>query len=293
MVTGSGHGLGRECALLLARRGDHVVVNDLAEDSAAAVADEIARFGGSAVAVVSSVATEDGVAAIVDAALTSFGAVDAVVSNAGVFRQIDLEDESVEGFRSMLDVHLMGAFLLAKHCWPSLRDSAQGGRFIGLVSGAGLYGQSRMHAYAAAKGALAGFLRTLALDGSPHGVYVNGVAPVAQTGTPRTVEGQALASLLGDRRGPEWAAPIIAHLASPACGVTGRFYTAGAGRIARVGAAEAKGWTIASETPPSVMDIESNWAVIDAMEEMSFPERVEDSIAVLKRELESTMSRAD
>jgi NAD(P)-dependent dehydrogenase (short-subunit alcohol dehydrogenase family) len=119
IVTGAGRGLGRLYAIELARRGAAVVVNDLGgtmhgqgTDSSVAdqVVDEITRAGGRAVASYDSVDSPEGGQAIVDAAVDSFGRLDAVVSNAGIFNSIPFEQLSAEDWRRMLQVHLDGGF---------------------------------------------------------------------------------------------------------------------------------------------------------------------------------------
>jgi NAD(P)-dependent dehydrogenase (short-subunit alcohol dehydrogenase family) len=136
IVTGAGGGLGREHALLLAARGAKVVVNDLggaldgtggSASPAEAVAEEIERLGGVAVADGHSVATPEGGQAIVDAAVGAFGRVDVVVNNAGILRDKTLQNMTPELLDPVLDVHLRGAFNVTRPAWPCCASSATAG----------------------------------------------------------------------------------------------------------------------------------------------------------------------
>ncbi|WP_345342783.1 SDR family NAD(P)-dependent oxidoreductase [Rhodococcus olei] len=285
IVTGAGHGIGRATALQLAAEGAHVVVNDISEGpggvpSAEVTAGEIRDAGGSAVAVTASVADESGVERILDCAVEAFGTVDAVVNNAGIFRQVDFENETLDGFLGVINVHLVGSFLLARGAWPLLQKS-QHPRLVNVVSVSGLYGQPRMAAYSAAKAGLVGLTKTLALDGAEFGINVNAVAPAAQTGDVRTAEGARFLSPLGERRTPEHAAALIAYLASPACEVTGRGYVSAGGRYARFALGEARGWTSEHADPPRFAHLTERFSEVDDPAVIACPSDIEASMKLV------------
>jgi len=180
IVTGAGAGLGREHALLLARRGARVVVNDIAQAAAQAVADEIAAAGGVACAAAASVTDFDAVRAMVDDAVTRWGRVDILVNNAGILRDKSFAKMDLADFRLVMDVHLMGSVHCTKAVWDGMRARGYG-RIVMTTSSSGLYGNFGQSNYGAAKMALVGLMQTLALEGARHGIRVNCIAPTAAT----------------------------------------------------------------------------------------------------------------
>lgn len=252
VVTGAGRGLGREYALLLASRGAKVVVNDpggsLTGDGAdsgpaQAVADEILAAGGQAVAVTDSVATPEGGRAIIDAAVGRFGSVDILIHNAGTVRRGSLKELTYNDFEAVLDVHLRGAFHVVRPAFP-LMCRAGYGRVVLTSSIGGLYGNHQVANYAAAKAGILGLCNVVALEGAGEGVLCNAIVPGAVTRMAAGLDTSAYPPM-----GADLVAPAVGWLAHESCSVTGEFFVAIAGRIARAVVAESPGvyrpsWTV-------------------------------------------------
>lgn len=194
IVTGAGAGLGREHALLLARLGAKVVVNDLGSDvsgrggsgtPAQRVADEIVAAGGEAIANSASVTDVEQVQSMVDETLSRWGRVDILVNNAGILRDKSFSKMTLEDFRAVVEVHLMGSVTCTKAVWDVMR-AQQYGRIVMTTSSSGLYGNFGQSNYGAAKMALVGLMQTLALEGERNNIRVNCIAPTAGT---RMLEG--------------------------------------------------------------------------------------------------------
>ena len=189
IVTGAGGGLGREHALLLARRGAKVVVNDLggsvagvgaSAGAAAAVVEEIRAVGGQAIANAASVTDFAAVTDMVEQARSMWGKVDILVNNAGVLRDKTFAKMSLEDFRTVIEVHLMGSVHCTKAVWNYMRDQSYG-RIVLTTSSSGLYGNFGQSNYGAAKLALVGLMQTLGLEGAKNNIRVNCLAPSAGT----------------------------------------------------------------------------------------------------------------
>ncbi len=189
IVTGAGGGLGRSHALALAARGARVVVNDLgaardgtgqASSAAQAVAEEIRTAGGEAVANHGSVTDAAHMQAMVQDTLSRWGRVDILVNNAGVLRDKTFAKMTLEDFRFVLEVHLMGSVICTKSVWDTMREQ-QHGRIVFTTSSSGLYGNFGQSSYAAAKMGLVGLMHTLHLEGARHGIRVNCLSPSAAT----------------------------------------------------------------------------------------------------------------
>lgn len=187
IVTGAGRGIGRDMALAMARHGARVVVNDLGtaldgqghdEGPAAEVVREILAEGGRAVASAHSVADPASAQQIVETALEAFGRVDAIVNNAGIARDRIFHQMSVEDWRAVIDVHLHGAFYLSRAAAQYFRKQ-NGGRFIFMTSASGLIGNLGQANYSAAKLAVVGLSKSLALDMARFGVTSNAICPFA------------------------------------------------------------------------------------------------------------------
>ncbi|KIQ27128.1 3-hydroxyacyl-CoA dehydrogenase [Variovorax paradoxus] len=199
IVTGAGSGLGKAHAMALARHGARVVVNDVAgrhEGSPGrAVADEIVRAGGLAIADGGNVTDFAQMEQMVARAIGEWGRVDILVNNAGVLRDKTFSKMSLDDFRLVMDVHLMGAVNCVKAVWEHMRERRYG-RIVMTTSSSGLYGNFGQSNYGAAKMALVGLMQTLALEGAKQNIRVNCLAPTAATAmTEGVLPPEALARL--------------------------------------------------------------------------------------------------
>lgn len=180
IVTGAGGGLGRCHALYLASRGARVVVNDLAQDAADNVAEEIIAAGHRAIAIAASVTDQDAVESMVARTMQQWGRIDILINNAGILRDKSFAKMTMDDFRLVVDVHLMGAAICTKAVWDVMR-AQQYGRVVMTTSSSGLYGNFGQANYGAAKMALVGLMQTLAIEGEKYGIRVNCLAPTAAT----------------------------------------------------------------------------------------------------------------
>jgi NAD(P)-dependent dehydrogenase (short-subunit alcohol dehydrogenase family) len=295
IVTGAGRGLGRLYALDLARRGASVVVNDLGgsmhgegSDATVAdsVADEIESAGGVAVASHDSVDSPEGGAAIVQTAVETFGRLDAVISNAGIFSSIAFEELSADDWRRMLRVHLDGGFYLSQPAYRVMKKQAYG-RFVFISSSAGMFGQPMEAHYAAAKAGLVGLTNVIAIEGSAHGIHANSVLPfgfsrmVTETvGDSKALEETGFNKVIQ----PELVVPIVVYLASRDCEFSHHNYSACGGRFARVFVGLGHGWLAKPDSEPTADDVAAHLSEVSATEPFTVPGSIFDEVfAIVER----------
>jgi NAD(P)-dependent dehydrogenase (short-subunit alcohol dehydrogenase family) len=237
VVTGAARGVGREIAILMARHGARVVVNDyggseagLGSDRKPAdeVVDEIRRAGGEAAANYDSVASMVGGQAIVKTAVDAFGRVDIVVNNAGILRDRMIFNMSEEEWDAVINTHLKGTFAVTRAAAPLMREQ-KWGRFINMTSTSGLIGNVGQANYAAAKLGIFGLTKVTALDMARYNVTANCISPFAWTrmiGTiPTETDTQKARVEKIKKLSPAHIAPVAAFLASDAAkDVTGQVF---------------------------------------------------------------------
>lgn len=235
-VTGAGRGIGREIALLCAREGAAVVVNDpgVAPDGhggdaapAHRTVADIRANGGEAHANLASVAVAQEAASIVEEAVSRFGRIDGVVNCAGILRDAIWHKLSVKDWRAVIDVHLHGTFQVSKAATPYFREQ-KSGSFVHFTSGAGLVGNIGQANYASAKLGIVGLSQSIALDMMRFGVRSNCIAPIAWTRMIAGLESAAADSPAAARMqalGADRVAPLAAYLLSDAaCDVTNQIF---------------------------------------------------------------------
>jgi len=254
IVTGAGGGLGRAHARLLAQRGARVVVNDLGS-GAESVAQEIVGAGGQARAIWGSVTDAARMQEVVDETMQIWSRIDILVNNAGILRDKTFAKMSIDDFRIVVDVHLMGAVHCTKAVWDVMRDQKYG-RIVMTTSSTGLYGNFGQSNYGAAKLALVGLMQTLALEGTKYNIRVNCIAPTASTQmTVGILPPEQLAMLR-----PELVSPGVLALVSDEA-PTRAILCAGAGGFELANITLTEGIFIAGD-PPSAETLLARWAEI-------------------------------
>ncbi|MEN0136473.1 MAG: SDR family oxidoreductase [Rhodococcus sp. (in: high G+C Gram-positive bacteria)] len=275
VVTGAGRGIGREHALLFAREGAAVVVNDLggANDGTGAdagpaqqVVDEIVAAGGRAVANTDDVASWDGAEALVDRAVSEFGRLDVLVNNAGILRDAFIAGMTESQWDAVIAVHLKGHAATLHHAAAYWKARTKAGEtvtasVINTASASGTFmpnaGQGN---YGAAKAGIAALTLVAADELERYGVRVNAIAPIARTRL--TLATPGMGALFAeevpegefDAFSPANISPLVARLADANCKITGKVFAVQGGAIS-----ELAGWhdvtTIESDGPWTVADL--------------------------------------
>ncbi len=274
VITGAGRGIGREHALLFAREGASVVVNDLGGNNAGEghdagpahqVVGEIVAAGGRAVANTDNVADWNGAKSIVQQAIDEFGRLDVLVNNAGILRDAFIAGMDESQWDAVIGVHLKGHFAMLRHAAAHWKAQAKAGdqpnaAVINTASGSGTTlpnpGQAN---YGSAKAAIAALTLIAAEELERYGVRVNAIAPIARTRL--TLATPGMGSLMSepedgelDLFSPANISPLVAYLATEKCPVTGQVYAVQGGAISRL-----SGWhdvaTIETDGPWLIDDI--------------------------------------
>jgi len=299
IITGAGRGLGRAYALELARRGAAVVVNDVS-DLAEAVASEIRKTGGRAVASRDSAATREGGAKIVAGALDSFGTIDVVINNAGFARNARFPDMAIDDFDAVIDVHLRGAFFVSQPAWRVMETKGYG-RILMTSSASGTFGRPAGAAYCSAKSAVVGFTKALAHDAGNTGIRVNCLLPIAATEfvidnplPPDDMEAlrRALGGVEG-RREPERVTSLAVYLCSRACQANGQVYSSVLGRYAHGFFAVTGGWVSPGVDIATVDDIASHIVEIESRQVIEAPSSVFDEMAIAASAVRASRMKDD
>jgi NAD(P)-dependent dehydrogenase (short-subunit alcohol dehydrogenase family) len=215
IVTGGGSGIGRATCLRFAEEGAAVAVAEIDETSGNSVTAEISRSGGKALFVRTDISDEKSVRAAVSRVAEAFGRIDILVNNAAVFVLKGI-DATVEDWRKILDVNVMGPALMSKHVVPVMRKTG-GGAIVNLGSISSFIGQPQFVTYNTTKSALLGMTRCMALDLAPENIRVNAVCP-GSVWTPqveRMATEQGLDRTAADAD-PQWGgAHMLKRLADP------------------------------------------------------------------------------
>ena len=268
IVTGAGGGLGRSHALALAARGVRVVVNDLggavdgtggSATMAENVVKEIKEAGGHAIPNGANVTKADEVEAMVGEAVDAFGHVDILVNNAGILRDKSFSKMTLEDFKLVVDVHLIGSATCTKAVWNHMKER-NFGRICMTTSSSGMYGNFGQANYGAAKAGLSGLMRTLVLEGAKYDIRVNTLSPTARS---RMTEGLMPEAILEQLR----VEPVSQGLVYLVCdGAPNRvILCAGAGGYSLTKVVETPGINL-TEANQTAEKVAEHWAAISDME---------------------------
>ncbi|KAI8901668.1 hypothetical protein BC833DRAFT_617445 [Globomyces pollinis-pini] len=286
VVTGAGAGIGRAYALLFAKLGAAVVVNDFGKAAADKVVEEIKAAGGKAVANYNSV--EDG-DQVIETALKAFGRIDVLVNNAGILRDKSFARLTDADWDAVMAVHLRGSYKTAKAAWPHMNKQKYG-RIINTASSVGLYGNFGQANYSAAKAALIAFSNTLALEGKRNNILVNTIAPNAGTAMTATVMPPEMVEALK----PEYVAPLIAYLCHESSTVSGSIFECGSGWISKVRWQRTGGVGFPVNKPLYPEHIAARWADITNFDDgrATYPTSTQESFAAVQANFENVEESA-
>jgi len=282
IVTGAGGGLGRAHALLLAREGAAVVVNDLGgsvdgSGGGSRVADqvvaEIKDAGGRAVADFGSVTDASDAKAMVATAVREFGKLDILINNAGILRDKSFKKMSDELWDPVIEVHLKGTYHPTKAAYEQMLEQGTGGRIIMTSSTSGLIGNFGQTNYGAAKAGIAGFMRCLAIEAAKAQITVNVLAPNAYSRMTAGLFPEGSAKLFA----PEKVSPAIAWLCSDeSAEITGRQFVISGNRVTllypagyRIADKDEGSWS-AEEIGQKIKDSMKDWPKPTGVPELLF-----------------------
>ena len=177
LVTGAGHGIGKQIALDFAAEGAYVGVNDVDEDRAFAVADEIDAAGGQAIALQADVADAAMVESMLILLAAEYGSVDILVNNAGIYPNCLIVDMREDEWDAVWDTNVKGMFLVCRAALRGMIRADRGGKIINMSSTASIRARVGASHYCASKAAVSMFTQVLSLEAAPHNIQVNAIAP--------------------------------------------------------------------------------------------------------------------
>jgi NAD(P)-dependent dehydrogenase (short-subunit alcohol dehydrogenase family) len=267
VVVGGSAGLGRQYCLDLGKAGARVVVAARSE-AAIAVVEEICAAGGIATACQADARQGD---RIVETALAAYGRIDGMIINAGITRDRSFGKMSSDDWTEVLSVHVDGAFSCARAVWAPMSEQRHG-HILLTTSGAGMHGNFGQSNYAAAKGAIIGLTRSLALEGASRNIRVNAIAPMALTGmTERVFDAELRAALK-----PEHVSPVALALVHPSSTETGAIIETGGGWVGKMRWERSKGVRLPDMSAESLLAHWNDASRFD--EEADHPQTTTDSL---------------
>jgi NAD(P)-dependent dehydrogenase (short-subunit alcohol dehydrogenase family) len=249
IITGSSRGIGREHALLFAKEGAKVVVNDLGgaldgsgDDRSAAqvVVDEIKALGGEAVANTDNIADWQGGQNLINTAVETFGGLDILVNNAGILRDRVLINMTEDEWDAVIHVHLKGHFVPTRWAATYWREQSKAGKQVNAAvvntsSTSGLLGNPGQANYGAAKAGIAAFTVICAQELGRYGVRVNAIAPAARTRMTENTPGLSDIVKAPENGFDTWApdniSPLVAYLSTANCPATGKVFFVQGGKV--------------------------------------------------------------
>ncbi|KAH6855673.1 peroxisomal hydratase-dehydrogenase-epimerase [Chaetomium sp. MPI-CAGE-AT-0009] len=279
LVTGGGAGIGRAYCLAFAKAGAAVVVNDLVNPDD--VVNEIKKMGGKAVG--AKFSAEDG-DAVVKVAIDTFGRVDIVINNAGILRDKAFTNMDDNLWDPVMNVHARGTYKVTKAAWPYFLKQKYG-RVVNTTSTSGIYGNFGQANYAAAKCAILGFSRALALEGAKYNIFVNTIAPNAGTAMTKTILPEELVQAFK----PEYIAPLVLALSSDKLpNPTGGLYEVGSGWVGQTRWQRTGGHGFPVDVPLTPEAVVKNWeAIVTFDSRADHPEKTQDSLQKIMANMEN------
>ena len=274
LVSGGASGIGKASAVRLAEEGAKVVVADIDAELGQQTVGAIQDNSGTATFMHLDVTNESQWQECVAATVDVYGGLNILVNNAGILRDKSFSKGSVEDFRLVTDVHLMGTVHCTKTCWDIMKEQEYG-RIVVTSSSSGLYGNFGQTNYGAAKMGVIGMMNTLAQEGAKYNVKINALAPTAGTRmTEGLIDENAFALLT-----PETVTPAVLYLVSEDA-PTRTILAAGAGSFAVAKIVETEGmWLPEAEQTPE--GIAANWAQISDGGERALQAGFEQSIKMV------------
>ncbi|KAK3939816.1 peroxisomal hydratase-dehydrogenase-epimerase [Diplogelasinospora grovesii] len=283
LVTGGGAGIGRAYCLAFARHGAAVVVNDLVNPDD--VVNEIKKMGGKAVG--AKFSAEDG-DAVVKAAIDAFGRIDIVVNNAGILRDKAFTNMDDSLWDPVMNVHARGTYKVTKAAWPYFLKQKYG-RVLNTTSTSGIYGNFGQANYSAAKCAILGFSRAIALEGAKYNIFVNTIAPNAGTAMTKTILPDELVQAFK----PDYIAPLVLALCSDKVPTnpTGGLYEVGSGWCGQTRWQRTGGHGFPVDVPLTPEEVVKHWKDIVTFDSRAdHPQKTSDSLEKIMANMENRSS---
>jgi NAD(P)-dependent dehydrogenase (short-subunit alcohol dehydrogenase family) len=278
IITGAGKGLGRTFAIHLADRGVRVVVNNRKREpegtpgSADLTVAAIRERGGTAIANHDPVNDPDSGERMVQQALEAFGRLDIVVPNAAISPERTVHRMPLDHFRQVMDTNFYGGLHLTRAAIPHLRAEGYG-RFVFVISTAGLHGGHGLAAYSASKAALIALMQCVAQENGDKGIRSNALSPYAAT----QMTSHAMPAPLRELLTPDRVAPVLGWLASPECHVSGEIVISGGGAVRLAGTMESGCRIIPDVTTRTAEDLEALCSnLLDTSDLHRFPDSMSE-----------------
>ena len=266
LITGSTRGIGYGYAEYLASLGANIIVNGISEKNVRRAVESLRQHTGQVAGIALPVTQGEG---IVEFALEKFARIDAIINNAGIVRDAQFKNMTLEQWDEIYRVHLEGAFRINKTIWSHFMENG-GGRILMTSSAAGVFGNFGQSNYSAMKAGIIGFTRTLAIEGKKHNIKVNVICPAANTDmTDALLKPELKGYFTTDKLNP-----VAAYLCHDACSDTGEVIEAGAGLIAKARYQYSE-WFAQDNKPFGIDDVHNIWLELGQFESnVSHPAKI-------------------